>query len=560
MHLEQAGYNVKRCLGCLSLALLKWYGSKAGDSVKKRNCLKCPSLTRSDPYGLEVEDKLHCIPQEELDHLEGKSDGNKQQQSILSFTETVQRPEEWSKEQLHECIIRFIIETDQALSIVDHDAFWELLHYNGCSKTKDSDIPHRMKVTEDVIECAEAIRADLTKELQIQNITSDNVTVNDKSMQIVSSKLKADKIDFIAAEQCSHCFSHAIALAKGRFLAKLLPALKKTAKGQPADLSSHIASYSQQAKLVARLLLKVCRFIAKVRWSLQAKKYFKKCCIDAIGNNTLEFLPYCKTRWGSWHGVITHLLVLKMAVKTFLNTADDSEDVPKVNKGQPKYEKYKPSEEEWKLLTLIHEVLVEAAKVQEMFSAEYYPTIWQILPSYKYLLAQWSIEAGIKSLKKYYNKTDNSPVHVVSMYLNPCLKDEFFMVAWTVDGQEALTKEWRHHKAELAAQWTAQKKRLMDNAVWENRSKPEQNHILYNFNLRFVELSTTAALAPAMPLDLQGFALLLCWLEVCHSGWQYSARFWLIYSNPASDGEPIPLGRDKRRHVANKQYGAFEEH
>ncbi|KAG1834732.1 hypothetical protein EV424DRAFT_1639443 [Suillus variegatus] len=63
-----------------------------------------------------------------------------------------------------------------------------------------------------------------------------------------------------------------------------------------------------------------------------------------------------------------------------------------------------------------------------------------------------------------------------------------------------------------------------------------------------------------MPLDLQGFALLLCWLEVCHSGWQYSAQFWLIYSNPASDGEPIPLGRDKRKHVANKQYGAFEEH
>lgn len=138
-----------------------------------------------------------------------------------------------------------------------------------------------------------------------------------------------------------------------------MPALKKTAKGQPADLSSHIvstefddedteeevkelaqemetviaelpqASYSQQAKLVARLLLKVRRFIAKVClsclsstigadvckqvcWSLQAKKYFKKCCIDAIGNNTLELLPYCKTHWGSWHGVITHLLVLKM--------------------------------------------------------------------------------------------------------------------------------------------------------------------------------------------------------------------------------------------------------
>ncbi|KAG1799891.1 uncharacterized protein HD556DRAFT_1439558 [Suillus plorans] len=79
------------------------------------------------------------------------------QQSIFSFTETVQRPEEWSQEQLHECIIRFIIETDQALSIVDHDAFQELLHYNRCSKTEISDIPHCTKVTEDIIECTEAI-------------------------------------------------------------------------------------------------------------------------------------------------------------------------------------------------------------------------------------------------------------------------------------------------------------------------------------------------------------------------------------------------------------------
>jgi hypothetical protein len=53
------------------------------------------------------------------------------------------------------------------------------------------------------------------------------------------------------------------------------------------------------------------------------------------------------------------LLTLKKAVKTFLNTADDSEDVPKVEKGQPKYEKYKLSEEEWGLLTLIHEVLAK---------------------------------------------------------------------------------------------------------------------------------------------------------------------------------------------------------
>jgi|SRR5882762_1287581 len=70
-----------------------------------------------------------------------------------------------------------------------------------------------------------------------------------------------------------------------------------------------------------------------------------------------------------------------------------------------------------------------AAEVQEAFSAEYYPTIWWVLPLYEDFISKWkefandptmielwpAIEAGIESLKKYYNKTDDSPVHIVLM-------------------------------------------------------------------------------------------------------------------------------------------------
>jgi len=60
---------------------------------------------------------------------------------------------------------------------------------------------------------------------------------------------------------------------------------------------------------------------------------------------------------------------------------------------------------------------------------EYYPTVWRILPLYEEFIQKWrecaadpdmavfwaAIEAGIESLEKYYNKTENSPVHIVSM-------------------------------------------------------------------------------------------------------------------------------------------------
>jgi hypothetical protein len=70
-----------------------------------------------------------------------------------------------------------------------------------------------------------------------------------------------------------------------------------------------------------------------------------------------------------------------------------------------------------------------AASIQEDFAAEYYPTVWRILPLYEEFIGKWqeyantpemamfrpALEAAIESLKKYYNKTDNSPVHIVSM-------------------------------------------------------------------------------------------------------------------------------------------------
>src|SRR5882762_11826472 len=45
-------------------------------------------------------------------------------------------------------------------------------------------------------------------------------------------------------------------------------------------------------------------------------------------------------------------------MKLFISTADESDDVPKVDKDQPTYGSYKLSKDEWELLMLIHQVLV----------------------------------------------------------------------------------------------------------------------------------------------------------------------------------------------------------
>ena len=59
----------------------------------------------------------------------------------------------------------------QALSITDHEAFRELLIYNGHNKTKELDIPHRTQVTDSILDRAAEIQAHIAKELQVGDST-----------------------------------------------------------------------------------------------------------------------------------------------------------------------------------------------------------------------------------------------------------------------------------------------------------------------------------------------------------------------------------------------------
>ncbi|KAG1850741.1 hypothetical protein C8R48DRAFT_778089 [Suillus tomentosus] len=220
----------------------------------------------------------------------------------------------------------------------------------------------------------------------VQNLTSNNVIVNDKTMWILGNKLKVDRAKFTTKEQCSQssAASHMLSQLQRKKQTTNPDIDDEDTEEQIEALIQEVdaATEGDSQMLVASLLLKVRGFIRKVCCSPQAKRFFKKCYNEATGK-VLELLPYCKTQWGSWHGVIKHLLFLKKAVIKFANNTDDSDEVPNVDKNQPIYSSYKFSEDKWKLLTLVHKFLNVEASIQEDFTAEYYPTIWHILPLYE---------------------------------------------------------------------------------------------------------------------------------------------------------------------------------
>ena len=90
----------------------------------------------------------------------------------------------WTKEGFEEMLIKFILETNQvmfsiyatlnlyspkkqSLSIVDHPAFRELLHYQRGLRSKESNIPHRTKLTDIVKERACKVKDGLREELKV---------------------------------------------------------------------------------------------------------------------------------------------------------------------------------------------------------------------------------------------------------------------------------------------------------------------------------------------------------------------------------------------------------
>ena len=105
------------------------------------------------------------------------------------------------------------------------------------------------------------------------------------------------------------------------------------------------------------ILLNVRGFVAKQRRSPLAKHYFLACC-RTVNIPERELLPFCATRWSSMLTVIERLLLLEKAVKYFMNTADDCNELPTPPKGQRTFGDYKLSTRQWQLLVIVRDVLL----------------------------------------------------------------------------------------------------------------------------------------------------------------------------------------------------------
>ncbi|CAE6430174.1 unnamed protein product [Rhizoctonia solani] len=111
---------------------------------------------------------------------------------------------------------------------------------------------------------------------------------------------------------------------------------------------------------------------------------------------------------------------------------------------------YAFSHREFEVLTHIMKVLDVAHRAQELLSAEQTPTLALAFPVYEKMLRDWrdlakqygalsyAIKAAMDKIEAYMEKSRTSPIHILAMFLNPCIKYTFIdrSLSWSEEAKE----------------------------------------------------------------------------------------------------------------------------
>ena len=103
------------------------------------------------------------------------------------------------------------------------------------------------------------------------------------------------------------------------------------------------------------ILGKILAFVNQVRSSPQARKYFRKLCIEE-SVTPLQLLKWVRTRWASLYDLIARLMDVHCVCTKFTLLADSSPEVPDLP-GTRSYAMFKLTAGEWDLLELIRDCL-----------------------------------------------------------------------------------------------------------------------------------------------------------------------------------------------------------
>ncbi|OJT02272.1 Zinc finger BED domain-containing protein RICESLEEPER 2 [Trametes pubescens] len=314
--------------------------------------------------------------------------------------------------------------------------------------------------------------------------TADNASNNGTaSAEIERLLAKRGAQEWDASKRQLSCIAHVVQLGIEDFMTQITQVALVESKQamweyDPTLTENRVATGGLDVIAIIRTLA------IKIQASPQRKEAFKRAQKQSGIDVPLIIPLHGNTRWGSAHGMCERAFRLREAIDMFVATTDTKFGPitiirvnGKVTKKIP-WSAFRLEDSDWRRVHLCLDILADANRYHQLFSAETVPTIHRVIPALESLCTRWerkldnvkyaifhpAIRRGLDKLGKYYNKLDNSDVYVLSLLLHPYYKLSYIETKW---GGE---KEQEQEIAEgnpNAINWTARARDIVDAAMEE---------------------------------------------------------------------------------------------
>ncbi|KAF8714530.1 hAT family C-terminal dimerization region, partial [Rhizoctonia solani] len=264
---------------------------------------------------------------------------------------------------------------------------------------------------------------------KIGSITLDNASNNNTMMEELLRLIRAKGYDFDEEGNQICCFPHIINLAVTAFL----DALDVT--------ENYVYALKKRPN-------KKCQATVVALWKGQHRVGL--CQTIVKGNEKAHFKERKLLKAPNLEGVLVNTIVERLIKIQLVELLLDLYPAiwEYLNKNKEAFSDMIMLDLEFKVLQDILTCLNVPHQAQELLSAEKTPTLSLAFPVYNQLIRSWrqvgaqlgafehAIECGIAKIQEYIAKSRSSPIHIVAMVLNPCIKYTWINSHWTEEEKQ----------------------------------------------------------------------------------------------------------------------------
>lgn len=179
----------------------------------------------------------------------------------------------------------------------------------------------------------------------------------------------------------------------------------------------------------------LCTLAIKIQASGQHISYFNHLQKECGIVNPLTIPLHSNVRWGTADRMLERSYTLRQPINLFINSADELfGPITTVRRpGMPvkciPWTAFAFLSSDWDWIKDLHAIISDANNLQQIFSFDTQPTLWQAIPAYEELLSTWEVkltmsvfeqysealQRGMEKIRKYYTKFDEKPAYILAL-------------------------------------------------------------------------------------------------------------------------------------------------